>query len=466
MKFATRLALALSALLAVVLAAANTWGLERQFAADLAAARSDAADAWRLTARSIERETDAAALLHTLTALQADAAAPPLGVYKADGSLFYAALPAALDTASCEAALAAAGEPRALAARGADGQMYLLTAGTVITPSGGMTLLTASSLAGVWAARARAGTGALAAGLTLLLAADGAAVLLCRRMTRPLAALETASRQIAAGAYDRRTALFTGDEIEALSQSFDAMAAAVQQRVTALEEALHRREDFVAAFTHELKTPMTSILGYADLLRGAEQPAETRRLAAQYIYHESARLTALSEKLLALLRLTDAPPALRPTALGPLLRKLARALPPGPQDAACEMADAEGLWVQADADLLEDLLYNLIQNARAATPADGRVWVEAGAEPAGDAAGGVTLSVRDTGCGIPPEDLPRLCEPFYMVDKSRARRRGGSGLGLALCAKIAELHGTSLVFESAPGRGTTVSFTLRRAQAG
>ena len=233
----------------------------------------------------------------------------------------------------------------------------------------------------------------------------------------------------------------------------------MQEKIAALEAGVRQREDFVAAFTHELKTPMTSMLGYADLLRGAELPAETRRLAARYIYHESARLEALSDKLLALLRLTDAPPALCPTSLGPLLRRLSHTLPPpGPDTPAVTLDPADGLWVQADGDLLEDLLYNLILNACAATPAEGRVTLTAAPAEAG-----VTLAVQDTGCGIPPEDLPRLCEPFYMVDKSRARRHGGSGLGLALCAKIAELHGTTLQFESETGHGTVVKITLAAA---
>ena len=77
-----------------------------------------------------------------------------------------------------------------------------------------------------------------------------------------------------------------------------------------------------------------------------------------------------------------------------------------------------------------------------------------------DAAETVTLTVADTGCGIPPEELPRITEPFYMVDKSRARRQGGSGLGLALCRRIAAAHGSALQIESEPGKGTRVSVTL------
>ena len=111
--------------------------------------------------------------------------------------------------------------------------------------------------------------------------------------------------------------------------------------------------------------------------------------------------------------------------------------------------------VRGDADLLLDLLCNLVQNAAKAS-APGAPMLVLCAQ-AGDA---VTLTVADRGCGIPPELIPRVTEPFYMVDKSRARRQGGSGLGLALCQRIAAAHGSALRIESEPGRGTRVSVTL------
>ena len=92
-----------------------------------------------------------------------------------------------------------------------------------------------------------------------------------------------------------------------------------------------------------------------------------------------------------------------------------------------------------------------------ATPPDGQITLAVEDQPES-----VTLTVRDTGCGIPAGDLPRITEPFYMVDKSRARRQGGSGMGLALCARIAALHGTRLVFASKPGEGSAVSLTLSK----
>ena len=101
-------------------------------------------------------------------------------------------------------------------------------------------------------------------------------------------------------------------------------------------------------------------------------------------------------------------------------------------------------------------LYNLVHNAQKAAPKDGMVHVLCTRAPGG----GVLLCVRDTGCGIPKEELCRVAEPFYMVDKSRSRRQGGSGLGLALCSRIAQAHGGTLAMESELGKGTTVTVTL------
>src|SRR5699024_5676277 len=116
-------------------------------------------------------------------------------------------------------------------------------------------------------------------------------------------------------------------------------------------------------------------------------------------------------------------------------------------------------WAQVNRPLLVDLVRNLLQNAAAARPADGVVRVAVTPQGAG-----WRLAVRDTGRGIPPEDLPHVTEAFYRVDKSRARQAGGSGLGLSLCAAIAEAHGAGLEIQSEPGVGTTVSLTLAGAE--
>ena len=282
---------------------------------------------------------------------------------------------------------------------------------------GGLRLVTAYDLTGLYRDRNAALMRFLLLEAVVLAAASAVTALLARRLTRPLAVLTDAGAQIAAGDYARRTDLHTGDEIEALSRSFDKMADAVQEKIADLEADVQRREDFVGAFTHELKTPMTSIIGYADMLHTMQTDPDEQREAAAAIVHEGRLHAACPD-------VTLRTPAAAPT-------------------------------VRGDADLLLDLLCNLVQNAAKASAPDAPVLVLCA--QAGDA---VTLTVADRGCGIPPELIPRVTEPFYMVDKSRARRQGGSGLGLALCQRIAAAHGSALRIESEPGRGTRVSVTL------
>ena len=294
-------------------------------------------------------------------------------------------------------------------------------------------------------------------GLEVVVLAAGAAVmaLLARQVTRPLRVLTSTSAEIAGGDYARRTALHTGDEIEQVSRSFDKMADAVQEKIADLEADVQKREDFMGAFTHELKTPMTSIIGYADVLRNLQTDPEEQREAAAAIYHEGRRLESLSQKLLALLALGGETLELTAVDLASLWQPLRAACP------SVTVQTPAGHWVvRGDADLLLDLLCNLVQNsAKASAPG---TPVEVHCRDDGPA---VTLAVEDQGCGIPQSEIDRVTEPFYMVDKSRARKQGGSGLGLALCKRIAAAHGSDLVIESTPGRGTTVRVTLQKGGA-
>lgn len=317
---------------------------------------------------------------------------------------------------------------------------------------GGLQLATAYDLTDLYRGRDAALRRFLLLEAAVLAAGAAVTAVFARRMTRPLRTLTTASTEIADGDYARRTGLHTGDEIETLSSSFDKMADAVQEKITALQADVRQREDFMGAFAHELKTPMTSIIGYADMLRTIQASPAEQYEAAGAIYHEGRRLEALSGKLLALLGLGEETITLQPTVLAALWPRLQAACPGVPlQLPACDAA------VQADADLLLDLLCNLVGNAvKASEPGQP---VEVRAADNGDT---VNLTVADHGCGIPQSEISRVTEPFYMVDKSRARKQGGSGLGLALCKRIAEVHGSDLHIESTPGEGTRVSVILRK----
>ena len=297
---------------------------------------------------------------------------------------------------------------------------------------GGYRIVTAYDLTALYTSRNAAVRRFLGLEAVVLAAAALVTALLARQMTRPLQILRAASAEIAGGDYDRRTALHTGDELENVSQSFDKMADAVQEKIADLQEDVQRREDFMGAFAHELKTPMTSIIGYADMLRTLQiDPAEQHE-AAGAIYHESRRLEV------APVDLTDLWPQLR------------MACPQVPL-----LTPQGGAVVHGDADLLLDLLCNLVQNAAKASPAGMPVTVLLA-----DAGDTVALTVQDHGCGIPADKLARVTEPFYMVDKSRARKQGGSGMGLALCQRIAAVHGGTLQISSQVGVGTAVTVTL------
>ena len=324
---------------------------------------------------------------------------------------------------------------------------------------GGLRLVTAYDLTGLYRDRNAALMRFLLLEAAVLAAASAVTALLARRLTRPLAVLTDAGAQIAAGDYARRTDLHTGDEIEALSRSFDKMADAVQEKIADLEADVQRREDFVGAFTHELKTPMTSIIGYADTLYQKQlTPAQVHE-AAGYIVNESMRVESLSFKLMELITLNRQDFLLEELELSQLLKDAYEtAFPAALKRGGVKLTYSAGAgWARVEYDLFKTLLLNLLDNA-----------FKSGGDTVGlnGAAKGAYYAIRitDNGRGIPADQLQRITEAFYMVDKSRSRREHGAGLGLALASKIAAIHATQLEYDTEEGRGTTV--TLRLALCG
>ena len=275
-------------------------------------------------------------------------------------------------------------------------------------------------------------------------------------LTKPISRLNQASQRIAQGSYTQRVPLSGDDEIAQLAQSFNLMAEAVEEKVQAMELSMRQKDDFVSAFTHEIKTPMTTLIGYSQILRTKECEPQVRQRAATAIYFEAKRLEALSQSLLQLMGLGETKPELSPVSLEEVYTGCQRSL------AGETAGGVEVIWqgaadyrVMAQPDLLLDLIRNLVLNAIAAKPAQGRVVVKVeGLDNS------CKISVKDTGCGIPQEEIKRICEPFYMLDRSRRRKEGSTGLGLSIAQKIALLHGSELHFTSKQGEGTCVSFLL------
>ena len=278
-----------------------------------------------------------------------------------------------------------------------------------------------------------------------------------RLLTRPLEKLSRTAQALAAGDLACRSGITGRDEIGALAREFDAMAQRQQEHIAALRATMEGQDRFIGSFTHELKTPMTSILGYADLLRRGTLSPDEQAQAADYIFSEARRLERLSFKLLELYLAEHQSPELLPASPAALVQDLTTPLVPGlaRQGITLTVQGEEGFCL-LEPDLFRSLVLNLLDNARKAMEGPGTIAVTTAMT--GD---GSTLTVRDTGRGMPPEVLDHLTEAFYRVDKSRSRAQGGAGLGLTLCDRIAALHQGQLRLESRPGQGTTVTVTLK-----
>src|SRR3954453_3350086 len=268
------------------------------------------------------------------------------------------------------------------------------------------------------------------------------------------------SSQIVLPLPERRTLLLTS----AILSGGERGAVVAARDTTELTRVADMRRDFVANVSHELKTPLAAIRGYAETLRdGALDEPPTARRFTERILSQCRRLQELLDDLLILSRLEGLDAALdrEPVDLEALARRAVELLTPSAREkrVEIELREEEVPAVQGDAGNLERLLLNLLDNAIKYNRPDGKITVSVG-RCGGDA----VLEVSDTGIGIPAESIPRIFERFYRVDKGRAREEGGTGLGLAIVKHIAQAHGGQVDVESRAGRGST--FRVRLPLAG
>lgn len=289
---------------------------------------------------------------------------------------------------------------------------------------------------------------ALGMGITVLGAAGLlAAVLyaLSRRMFRPLAALEKGAREIAAGQYQLRLPPDRTQDVNALARSFNEMAQSVEGHIAALEAENERQRRFVRDLAHEMKTPMTAMMGYSDLMLAGKVAESERQEACRYISQQSRRLNELSQKLMELARLEQGGTWEKaPVSLAGVFRAAAETVGPMLQKKGVSLLLPAGdAALPGDETLLCALAANLLTNACKYSPEGGTVRCDIR-----DDDQETVLSVADQGPGVPEEALSMLTEAFFMVDRARARRENGAGVGLTLCDRIARLHGGKMRFEN------------------
>jgi two-component system sensor histidine kinase BaeS len=289
------------------------------------------------------------------------------------------------------------------------------------------------------------------ASLGAVLASVFLGVLLARSLTRPLRELTEATKKVAKGDLEQQVPIRSKDELGELAASFNQMSSDLAQ-------SRDLRRQMTADIAHELRTPLTVVLGHTEALSEGQLPPDAETF--EIIYDETKRLNRLVEDLRTL-SLSDAGELhlnRHRTSPGDLLERAAAARKSEAKakditlqiESAVELPD-----VNIDPDRMTQVLVNLLDNALRYTPAGGSISISAQLIQEG-----VAIIVKDTGPGIPPEDLSHLFERFYRGDKSRQREEGGTGLGLAIAKSLVENQGGQIRVESQLGEGATFIIKL------
>ena len=277
-----------------------------------------------------------------------------------------------------------------------------------------------------------------------------------RQMTRPLTAMARAAGNLARGRFDDRAPEEVGTrEIRELSQAFNKMSA----QLSSLEQS---RRDFVANVSHELRSPITSIQGFAQGMLDGTIPQEQHGQYLQVVVDETHRLAKLIGSLLNLSRMENEEISLaysvfdvNETARRVLISRMTQI-----EEKRFEIDvqfETESCMVRADADQIEQVIINLLDNAIKYTPEGGTITLISRQEN-----GHISFRVKDNGIGIKPEDAPHIFDRFYKADKAHTVGKG-TGLGLAICYRIMERHGQTIRLVSGEG-GTEMEFTLEKAE--
>lgn len=289
----------------------------------------------------------------------------------------------------------------------------------------------------------------IAAALVAAIASIGLAIFMGRMLARPLRLVGAAARRIADGDYAARVPRNGPEEIVSLADSFNQMAMS-------LEEQERMRRDFIANAAHELRTPLTNLQGYLEALRDGVIVAD--RSTYESLWDEAERLVRLSRSLDSLAEgdAATAPPPVESIDLAAAVRSAVDLAQPALERAGLKVSVVvpPTLAARANPDHLAQVLANLLSNAVRYTPAGGSVVVRAARRP-----GDLLVTVANSGEPIPPDDLARVFERFYRVEKSRDRARGGAGIGLAIVKQLVEAGGGRVGAESTTDR-TSFWFSL------
>ncbi|WP_026895647.1 sensor histidine kinase [Clostridiisalibacter paucivorans] len=281
---------------------------------------------------------------------------------------------------------------------------------------------------------------------------------LSKYITRPINELIDSTKRIKEGNFSERVDISTNDEIGILSENFNEMAHTVEDKIFMLEKSVDQKQRFIDNLTHELKTPLTSIIGYAEFLISTKHDKETFLLGMNYILNEGKRLKKLSEKMMDLILLKKENFIMKKENIKIILLEVKEILRTRLENKNIDLIISEEEYeILVEKDLIKNLLINLVDNAIKASDNDSKIYLNLYKNVDSN----IVIEVKDEGIGIAEEDLSKVFEPFYMVDKSRARVNNGAGIGLSICTEIVKVHKAEIEIESQINKGTTIRIIFR-----
>lgn len=292
-----------------------------------------------------------------------------------------------------------------------------------------------------------------------LLSLIGAVVIfiVTRWLVKPIKKLSQATKQITAEGLGNEIVVTSNDEIGQLTKDFNTMTKRLMISMDKLQESFNRQEIFVSNFAHELKTPLTSMIGYGDMLRSKKLSEEQIISFANLIVQEGKRLEVMSMKLMELIVLKRQDFEMAEINITDFFDGVTAVVAPIMRDSGIDFKiSVEDDIVLMEADLMKTVCLNLLDNARKAIIDNG--VIEFFGIKDND---GYRIVIKDNGCGIDAKEIDKIKEAFYMVDKSRSRSAGGAGLGLAICDQVIKLHHGRMIIESIKDQGTIVTVLLK-----
>ncbi|WP_455543503.1 sensor histidine kinase [Intestinibacter sp.] len=285
--------------------------------------------------------------------------------------------------------------------------------------------------------------------------------IISKKLTNPLVRLSDVSKDIAQGRYNIRVIESNkNDEVGILEHNFNIMIDVIENNIKELEYLNQSKQRFIDSLNHEIKTPITSIIGYSELLLKGNINEDIKIKALNYINSEARRLENLNSTLLKLTLIREEKENLQKVNILEIVSDVKHALmyKIGKKNINLDI-NIKDIDIMADKELLEVLLTNIIDNSIKASESNSLIDINGYYE---NNENKYILKIKDRGIGIPKEDLDKILEPFYMVDKARTRKNNGIGLGLSICSEICDIYNILLDIKSELNVGTQVILVFNK----